>query len=309
MPKPPGVPFPQASVSTISMQSIACAKDRLFCPQSNIQVFGIEWMTLLRKDCAPFHKAAFLQTNRADLGLRYWNWALSANNLSASPLFDGSPTSFSGNGDPIDADPVIPLTPSNVSIPRGTGGGCVTNGPFANMILNLPDLDSAPNDVFPPNGFHYSPHCLTRDLNTFIARAFTGQADVDRLLASPDIATLQHNIDVSSWPAIREAGIMGPHAAAHMQLGRSMDDFWTAPQEPTFMLHHAMVDRIWALWQAQDPENRRWALNGTSTIMNAPSTPEVDLDTQLTWGWLSENKTLREIMSTKAYEYNYEYGD
>lgn len=177
------------------------------------------------------------------------------------------------------------------------------------MILNLPDLDDAPNDVFPSNAFAYSPHCLTRDLNSFIARAFTGQADVDRLLDSPDITTLQHNVDVSVWPGIREHGVMGPHAAAHMQLGRSMDDFWTAPQEPTFMLHHAMVDRIWTLWQARDPENRRWALNGTSTIMNAPTTPEVDLDTRLTWGPLGPEKTLRELMSTEAYDYNYTYDD
>ncbi|KAI2087553.1 hypothetical protein LOZ36_002691 [Ophidiomyces ophidiicola] len=239
----------------------------------------------------------------------YWNWALSANNLSASPLFDGSDTSFSGDGNPIDDDPLIRLNPTNVTIPRGTGGGCVTTGPFANMTLNLPDLDSARNDVFPHGAFNYIPHCLTRDLNSFISRAFTSQEDVDRLLSSPNIASLQHNMDVSAWPALREGGIMGPHAAAHMQLGRSMDDFWTAPQEPVFMLHHAMVDRIWTLWQAQDPENHQWALNGTATIMNPPTSPEVDLDTQLTWGWLSSNKSLRHVMSTERYEYCYRYGD
>ncbi|GFF57475.1 tyrosinase central domain protein [Aspergillus udagawae] len=240
----------------------------------------------------------------------YWNWALSANNLSASPLFDGSDTSFSGDGDPVVyPDDTVTLAPTNVTIPNGSGGGCVTKGPFANITLNLPDLDSAPGDVFPENAFAYTPRCLTRNLNNFIAQSFTSQRDVDRLLSSTDILTLQHNMDVSVWPELSEAGIMGPHAAAHMQLGRAMDDFWTAPQEPVFMLHHAMVDRVWTLWQAQDPANRQYALNGTSTIMNPPGTPEVDLDTQVAWGSLGENKTLREVMSTEAYEFCYEYGD
>lgn len=241
---------------------------------------------------------------------RYWNWALSANNLSASPLFDGSETSFSGNGDPIEqSNQMFALEPSDVKIPRGSGGGCVTSGPFADMILNLPDLDSAPGDRFPPHAFDYSPHCLKRDLNSFISGHFTNQTDVDRLINSPDIVSLQHNMDVSVWPKLTKVEIMGPHAAAHMQLGRSMDDFWTAPQEPTFMLHHAMVDRVWALWQAKDLENRQWAMNGTSTIRNPPTAPLVNLDTEVTWGPLSANKTMRELMRTDAYDFCYEYGD
>jgi tyrosinase len=245
-----------------------------------------------------------------NLLFRYWNWALSANNLSASPLFDGSETSLSGDGDPLD-DPESTdiLLPGNITFPSGKGGGCVTNGPFANMTLHLPDLDSAPIDVFPDNPFAHTPHCLTRNLNSEMAQSFTSQKDVDRLLSSPNITTLQHNIDVSIWPTLNEAGIMGPHAAAHMQLGRAMDDFWTAPQEPTFMLHHAMVDRVWTLWQEKDLKNRQYALNGTSTIKNAPDTPDVNLDTELTWGSLSVTKRLRELMSNKAYDFCYVYED
>ncbi|KAF7716748.1 Tyrosinase central domain-containing protein [Penicillium ucsense] len=240
----------------------------------------------------------------------YWNWALSANNLSASPLFDGSDTSLSGDGEPLEnRNETITLAPTNVTIPNGSGGGCVTNGPFANITLNLPDLDSAPGDVFPKNAFAYTPRCLTRNLNSFMAQDFTSQTDVDRLLSSPDIVTLQQYMDVSVWPELREAGIMGAHPAAHMQLGRAMDDFWTAPQEPAFMLHHAMVDRVWTLWQAQDVKNRQYALNGTSVMGNPPDAPEVNLDTQVTWGALGQNRTLRELMSTEAYEFCYEYAD
>ncbi|KAI9372466.1 hypothetical protein BJX61DRAFT_533961 [Aspergillus egyptiacus] len=248
----------------------------------------------------------------------YWDWALSADNLSASPLFDGSPTSLSGDGVPIDHghdhDAEIRLLPTNITIPQGSGGGCVTTGPFANMTLNLPDLSLAGDETFPPNAFAYSPHCFTRNLNSHISRAFTSQTDVDRLLTSASITELQANIDFSAWPELRQAGIMGPHAAAHMSLGRTMDDFWTAPQDPSFFLHHAQVDRIWTLWQArgsgeEERQRRRWALNGTSSIHNAPTTDEVTLDTQLAFGWLDHNRTLREVMSTQAYHFCYRYGD
>ncbi|KAA8652898.1 tyrosinase family protein [Aspergillus tanneri] len=250
---------------------------------------------------------------RAECGYKghqpYWNWALSANNLSASPIFDGSPTSLSGNGDPIKQDPLLRLQPTNISIPTGSGGGCVTNGPFANMTINLPDLPVAGDDKLPPNAFDYNPHCFTRDLNSYVSRTFTGQADVDRLLNSPTIAHLHANMDFSAWPELRDARIMGPHAAAHLSLGMTMYNLWTAPQDPSFMLHHAQVDRVWSLWQARDLESRRWAMNGTSTMNNKPTTPEVTLDTELAWGTLSENKTMRELMSTEAYHLCYEYGD
>lgn len=242
---------------------------------------------------------------------RYWNWALSAANLSASPLFDGSDTSLSGDGDPIEGrDPMLTFEPTNVTIPNGSGGGCVNTGPFAGMILNLPNLSLAPMDVFPDNAFEYTPHCLSRDLNSHIAQYFTSQTDVDRLLSSPDIVSLQHNMDITAWKELREAGLlMGPHTAGHMQLGSSMVDFWTAPQDPAFMLHHAMVDRVWTLWQAQNPKHRQYALNGTSTNMNPPTAPDVTLDTQLTWGSLGNSLTMREVMSTEAYEFCYAYGD
>ncbi|KAL4756175.1 uncharacterized protein BDW70DRAFT_166539 [Aspergillus foveolatus] len=163
----------------------------------------------------------------------YWDWALSADNISASPIFDGSPTSLSGDGDPIPQDPFFKLL-------------------------------------------------------------FTSQRDVDRLLKSHSITELQIYIDFSDWPELGKAGIMGPHAVAHMQLGRTMDDFWTAPQDLSFFLHRAQVDRVWTLWQ--------------NSIHNAPRTPEVTLDTELHFGWLDPSRTLKEMMSTEDYHLCYKYG-
>ena len=99
----------------------------------------------------------------------YWNWPLWAENLSASPIFDASPTSLSGDGVYV----VNATVPSfdNETFPRGNGGGCVTTGPFAN--LTLPFRNFAQNAVFefngtlPNNSLDYAPHCFRRDLSKY----------------------------------------------------------------------------------------------------------------------------------------------
>lgn len=69
---------------------------------------------------------------------KYWDWTLDAANIEASPLFDGSPYCMSGNSKAIpgraDISNSVKLPPVNIEFyfPVGTGGGCVTTGPFAN---------------------------------------------------------------------------------------------------------------------------------------------------------------------------------
>ncbi|OGE52951.1 hypothetical protein PENARI_c009G07897 [Penicillium arizonense] len=70
----------------------------------------------------------------------YWDWGADADAMEKSPVFDGSDTSLSGNGAsiPNQLDIKVPLgnyTPT--VLPPGTGGGCVTSGPFASYIVNM----------------------------------------------------------------------------------------------------------------------------------------------------------------------------
>lgn len=57
----------------------------------------------------------------------YWNWALWCEDLAGSPLFDGSETSLSGDGEYVDYGG---YTIGGANLPHGTGGGCITSGPF-----------------------------------------------------------------------------------------------------------------------------------------------------------------------------------
>lgn len=39
-------------------------------------------------------------------------------------------------------------------------------------------------------------------------------------------------------------------------------DFFASPGDPLFYFHHGMLDRVWWIWQMQDPENRVNAIPG-----------------------------------------------
>jgi tyrosinase len=54
---------------------------------------------------------------------QYWDWGRWAQDPEKSPIFDGSDTSLSGNGEKIQH------RASGIA-PAGNGGGCVKTGPF-----------------------------------------------------------------------------------------------------------------------------------------------------------------------------------
>lgn len=98
------------------------------------------------------------------------------------------------------------------------------------------------------------------------------------------------------WPAAPD-GVLGLHGGGHFSLGLTMQDLFSSPQDPAFMLHHAMIDRLWAIWQAKDEGNRRYAVNGTNRILNPPSAELVGLDMEMEFGVLDGNRMVGEVMS------------
>jgi tyrosinase len=52
-----------------------------------------------------------------------------------------------------------------------------------------------------------------------------------------------------------EAGL---HGGGYFAIGGVAFDFFASPQDPAFYLHHAMLDHVWAIWQAADPQTRRY---------------------------------------------------
>ncbi|TVY50686.1 Tyrosinase-like protein orsC [Lachnellula cervina] len=191
----------------------------------------------------------------------YWNWALYTNTLLTSPLFDGSPSSLSGNGNGNGTPNLTTLLPSPSS---GGGAGC-------------------PSPPTPPTArFTYTPHCLTRHLNPTIATRYTSASAIQALICNTsDIAAFQARM--SGVPGTDD---MGVHGGGHFTLGGTGSDIFASPGDPAFWVHHGMVDRVWGIWQDLDVKNRQYAISGTKTFMNVPPSEDVALDDVMDWGVL-----------------------
>lgn len=100
-----------------------------------------------------------------------------------------------------------------VPVPPGTGGGCVTTGPFANITVAFGELGGYINasSLNNPQNLAYKPHCLRRDLNpNLIAPALTA-ARVEDLLQRPNISDFTHTIELGDNPNITNV-----HGAGHL---------------------------------------------------------------------------------------------
>lgn len=179
------------------------------------------------------------------------------------------------------------------------------SGPFKNVTLNFGPFDPNPMeyDRLPPGAFDYKPHCLTRNFNANLSARFHNQDQVDRLLASTDIIEFQERME--TFPRTNLS--IGLHGGGHDSVGGTMIDLLASPQDPSFMVHHSMIDRMWALWQAMDEKNRRYALNGTSTIRMGRDTPPVIPDSVLEFGTLDRPRQIRELLDPMKNDYCYTY--
>lgn len=192
----------------------------------------------------------------------YWDWSKTAETgLENSPLFDGSATSLSGNGARVnytDSDVVVLNANSTgaVVLGHGTGGGCVTSGPFANITVNLgPDglvqINGVTNSSSYP--YNYNPRCLRRDLTDESNQRFANLSSVLTLLRDqPDI--WEFETVMQGAEGVPELGV---HGGGHYALGGDPGrDVFVSPGDPAFWSHHAMIDRTWWLWQMQSPDER-----------------------------------------------------
>lgn len=120
---------------------------------------------------------------------------------------------------------------------------------------------------------NYNPRCLTRDFNpNWSSHTATNYAT--HLLNCGDIDCLEKRID--GWEQggnsdyDRKNNI---HPAGHFAIGGLNNDPFSAPGDPLFFLYHGMLDRMWAFWQAQDPNARTYQVGGTDTPFNSRFPP------------------------------------
>jgi len=249
----------------------------------------------------------------------YWNWGLTALiGMENSPLFDGSDTSLSGNGVVIPNQPDLILGVSAglppIYLPPGTGGGCVTSGPFKNMSVNLGQaaLDVPGGIVISqPNPFNYNPRCLKRDLTTAINRMFANASSILNTIIPPqNIADFQTKLQGPPG-----TGDIGVHGGGHFALGGDPGrDFFVSPGDPAFYMHHSMIDRVWWIWQMLSPNTRTQgttAISGTRTFLNNPPSPDTTLDDIIEFDYAGSTfgppRKIRDLLSTTDGPFCYAY--
>lgn len=114
----------------------------------------------------------------------------------------------------------------------GNGNGtCIANGRFSSQRAIVPE-----------------PHCINR---RFQRR--TNNGNMMSALYSP--AQIQFIMDrIESYDAFRSAIETIPHDAVHVAVGGDMGAVESAPNDPVFYLHHRNIDRLWWVWQQQNPQ-------------------------------------------------------
>ncbi|KAK3361474.1 hypothetical protein B0T24DRAFT_562168 [Lasiosphaeria ovina] len=247
----------------------------------------------------PFHRHLVHLYERAlrdECGFRgaqpYWDWTLSYKDPRNSSVLDGAPWSLGSNGDYIPKRAptavVFPGRPG-FAFPPATGGGCVQSGPFTEdkFQVNLGPVGFLP--VGPDGGYGYNPRCLARDLNPAFSTCLR-PTNVTKLIdgCGGDLGCFNVELDIPG----------GLHSSGHFQMGGISLDIFASPADPVFWLHHAQIDRLWAIWQGQALRARRDLVWGTSTSNNYPPSDNITLDYPVTFGVFGPSKPVRELVSS-----------
>ncbi|KAG6850331.1 hypothetical protein H0H93_014604 [Arthromyces matolae] len=171
----------------------------------------------------PWHRfmtATYEQALRNECGYEgaqpYWDWTLDvtpSSKFADSPVWD-SKFGFGGNG------PFVSL-PSDTNplsiVPGRTGGGCVTDGPFKDMVIRLGPLGSLDGN----------PRCLTRDFSPYFAGRYLGANATAQAMNQSDYGWFDKVIE--GGPSFDASGT---HGGGHFGVGGNlgvMGDLYNSP--------------------------------------------------------------------------------
>jgi tyrosinase len=142
----------------------------------------------------------------------------------------------------------------------------------------------------------WNPRCAKRDLTSYASKTWLTYENLYNITlgtASKNVGLFQDELQ-GRFPD----GFLGMHGAGHFSIGGDGGDVFSSPNDPIFFLHHAMVDRVWWLWQALHL-NQAKSIAGTITIFNQPPSRDARLDDPIQMNYLNlETITNGDMMST-----------
>ncbi|RDI87962.1 hypothetical protein Vi05172_g1759 [Venturia inaequalis] len=226
-------------------------------------------------------------------GLAYWDWHRDTPEAGAdwlqSPLFD-TVSGYGGNGQRVNAS-----APAGGIAVGGTGGGCVLDGPFQNRTLSIGPMGQM---------LLNNTRCLTRNFNVKVAYMSASSKSMRKILGAKSMAESRQLAEssVESRRAMSEGGNIDSfgsmHSIGHVGIGGEassltlMSDLFNSINDPLFFPHHAGLDRVWALWQEQDPKRIMDAGEATGLSDTSPMT----LDSWFWVGFAGKDRQTVEVM-------------
>lgn len=104
------------------------------------------------------------------------------------------------------------------------------------------------------NGYGSNPRCIRRDITNTLGMLYGKTSDIATYITSFD--------RVGPFQDYMQSG-QGIHGVGHFTVsGDPGGDFYISPNEPSFWVHHAMIDRVWTIWQSLDYKNRMMQMEG-----------------------------------------------
>ncbi|KAI1813017.1 hypothetical protein GGS20DRAFT_586881 [Poronia punctata] len=205
----------------------------------------------------------------------YMNYDRYAEDPLNSPLLNGNASSLGGNGEP-DPDykgvPQYGRTPNIIA--SGGGGGCVTDGPFSDIVVSLGPTSMSIGVNVPKNprsdGTGSNPRCLRRDVNRNAAMGATADRAYSLLTENDNMDDFYNQL-LGTPPPKNDPYPWGIHTAGHYIAAVDPGgDPNTSPGDPLFYFHHTALDRLWWIWQMRDPDKRLNAIPFVGSNMTMP---------------------------------------
>lgn len=193
--------------------------------------------------------------------MAYWDWTLDSADMPASTIWDPV-TGFGGDG--------------NSSVLDGYYK-CVTDGPF--------------KDLHPSYlAGNLREHCLARAFNNGTAEP----GNMFNVQYTPERVAEIHAH--ANFPSFHNDLETGPHGAIHSAVGGDLFPS-SSPNEPLFFLHHVQIDRLWWLWQQENPQVRNAEFAGNKT--QARDSPAASVDDVMPYRGLAPDITVSQALTTE----------
>ncbi|KAI1851561.1 hypothetical protein JX265_012357 [Neoarthrinium moseri] len=210
----------------------------------------------------------------------YENYDRYAEDPINSPLWNGNASSLGGNGvpDPRYKGVAQPGRTPNIIKTGGGGGMVVSLGPTSMSTAN--DIPKNPRT----NGTGSNPRCLRRDINRNSAMGATADRAFSLISGNKDINGFYNQL-LGTPPPKNDSYPWGIHTAGHYIHGVDPGgDPNTSPGDPGFYFHHGALDRLWWIWQMQDPDVRLNAVpTGGMSMPHRRATDPMDIVVDMEW--------------------------